>query len=214
MTQGKRIVVLISGRGSNFIALHQSIQRDHWPHQLCAVISNVPTAGGLQYASAQAIAQHVVDPLRFASRQEFELALQQAIDNYAPDVLVLAGFMRVLSPAFVSRYEMRILNIHPSLLPAFAGLHTHRRALQAGVKLHGATVHLVTADVDSGPILAQAALCIANFDGGEEELAKRVLQLEHQLYPRTIRAWLDGAFTIHNGIAKAKESFASLLFVS
>ena len=156
-----------------------------------AVISNRPDAGGLEWARAQGIATRVVDHKQHASREDFDRALAEAIDEQAPQLVLLAGFMRVLTPAFIARYPRRILNIHPALLPSFPGLHTHRRALEAGVKVHGATVHVVTEALDAGPIVAQGVVPVMAGDT-EEALAERVLAVEHRIYPQAVRWFVEG----------------------
>jgi phosphoribosylglycinamide formyltransferase-1 len=185
----KNIVILVSGGGSNMAAIVRAAERDHWARVLgarvAAVISNRPDAGGLKLAAAAGIATEVVDHKAFASREAFDEALARAIDGHQPALVVLAGFMRILTPGFVARYQGRLLNIHPSLLPAFPGLHTHQRALDAGCKVAGATVHQVTAELDFGPILAQAAVPVLA-DDTPQTLAARVLTQEHVIYPRAI----------------------------
>ena len=185
----KNIVILISGGGSNMAAIVRAAQRDNWGKLLgakvAAVISNRADAGGLGFAREQGIAAEVVDHKAFASREAFDDALAAAIDRHQPALLVLAGFMRILTPGFVARYQGRMLNIHPSLLPAFPGLHTHQRALDAGCRVTGATVHQVTAELDLGPILAQAVVPIVPGDTANT-LAARVLTQEHVIYPRAI----------------------------
>lgn len=188
----KRIVILISGRGSNMEAIVEACARDAWPARIVAVLSNRPGAGGLSFAAQRGIAAAVVDHAAFASRVDFDAALATEIDRYEPDLVILAGFMRILGDAFVARYEGRMLNIHPSLLPAFPGLHTHRRALEAGCQEAGATVHFVTAELDHGPIVAQAKVPILPGDD-ERTLAARVLEVEHRLYPAAVRQVLEGA---------------------
>ena len=186
------IVILISGRGSNMEAILEAGLRLN----IKAVISNRPDALGLESATRHGIATRVVDHKAYRSREAFDAALGVTIDELAPDYIVLAGFMRVLTPAFVNRYPRRIVNIHPSLLPAFPGLHTHRQALAAGVKIHGATVHFVTPDLDHGPIILQAAVPVMRGDD-EAALAQRVLAIEHRIYPQAL-AWLTAgriAFT-------------------
>ncbi|HLA34193.1 MAG TPA: phosphoribosylglycinamide formyltransferase [Rhodocyclaceae bacterium] len=180
----KSYVILISGRGSNM----ESLLAANLPGRCAAVISNRPEAGGLATAAARGIATAVVDHRAFASRQEFERALAQAIESFRPDAVLLAGFMRILGAEFVDRFAGRMLNIHPSLLPAFPGIHTHAQALAAGVKLSGCTVHFVTPALDGGPIVAQAAVAVQD-DDDEERLAARILVEEHRLYPRVAR-WL------------------------
>jgi phosphoribosylglycinamide formyltransferase-1 len=180
----KSIVILISGRGSNM----EAIVAADVSARVAAVISNNPDARGLGAAAARGVAATVVDHRRYADRAGFDAALAAEIDRHAPDLVVLAGFMRILTGAFVARYHGRLVNIHPSLLPAFPGLDTHRRALQAGVRIHGCTVHFVTPAVDNGPIIAQAAVPVAS-DDNEERLAERVLAEEHRVYPQVIR-WI------------------------
>lgn len=187
----KNIVILISGRGSNMMAIAQACACEGWNARIAAVISNKPDAAGLADAARQGIATAVVDHRAHADRAAFDEALAEAIDAFAPDLVVLAGFMRILSVQFVNRYAGRMLNIHPSLLPAFSGLHTHRRAIAAGCKLAGATVHVVTPELDHGPIVAQAAVPVLEGDT-EETLAARVTAAEHILYPRVVRWWVDG----------------------
>lgn len=187
------IVVLISGTGSNLQAIVEAAAREQWSERLgaevVAVISNRPDAPGLQFARAAGLSTQVLDHQAFDSREAFDEALRQAIDVHRPALLVLAGFMRILTPGFVRHYQGRLVNIHPSLLPAFPGLNTHRRALEAGCKFAGATVHWVTADLDHGPILAQAVVPILA-DDTEQTLAQRVLSQEHRLYPQAIRSLL------------------------
>lgn len=178
----KRIVILISGRGSNMKAILEA----GVPAQIAAVISNEPAAAGLATARGHGVPTATVDHRRFADRAAFDAALAAAIDGFHPDLVVLAGFMRILTDAFVARYHGRLVNIHPSLLPAFPGLHTHRRALAAGVRVHGCTVHFVTPALDHGPIIIQAAVPVAP-DDTEDALAARVLREEHRIYPQAIR---------------------------
>lgn len=192
MTSMQNIVVLISGRGSNLQALVAADLASspivEQRARIAAVISNRPGAGGLDIARAHGIPTRVVDHTAFAGREPFDRALMAAIDAHAPDWVVLAGFMRVLGHDFVLHYAGRLLNIHPSLLPLFPGLHTHERALAAGMRVHGATVHFVTPDLDSGPIVAQAVVPVVE-DDTAERLAARVLEQEHRLYPQVLR-WL------------------------
>ncbi len=183
----KRIVILISGRGSNMEALLKA----RLPAEIVAVISNEPAAKGLATAQAQGIATAVVPHRAFADRAAFDAALAAEIDRHQPDWIVLAGFMRVLTEPFVARYLGRMVNIHPSLLPSFPGLHTHQRALDAGVRIHGCTVHFVTPGLDSGPIIIQAAVPVLP-DDTEGSLAARVLAQEHRIYPQAVR-WLCAA---------------------
>jgi phosphoribosylglycinamide formyltransferase 1 len=189
----KNIVILISGGGSNMAAIARTAQREGWRKahdaQIAAVISNRPDVKGLALAREALIATEVVDQTRFDSRDAFDAELAKAIDRRHPALVVLAGFMRVLTPAFVERYRGRLLNIHPSLLPAFPGLHTHQRALDAGCKIAGATVHQVTSDLDHGPILEQAVVPVLRGDTADT-LAARVLTQEHLIYPRVIAALL------------------------
>lgn len=192
----KNIVVLISGTGSNMVAIANAAQKERWQETLHArvacVISNKPAAEGLATATGLGIATQVIDHKQFDSRDAFDAALQRAIDSYQPALVVLAGFMRILTPAFVAHYAGRLVNIHPSLLPAFTGLNTHQRAIDAGCKVAGATVHLVTADLDHGPILAQAVVPVLAGESANT-LAARVLSQEHLIYPRAIRALLEQA---------------------
>lgn len=185
----KNIVILISGGGSNMAAIVHAAQQGDWAGrcgaQVAAVISNKADAKGLVLAKAQGIPTAVVDHRQFASREAFDAALAQVIDGYSPSLVVLAGFMRILTPGFVQRYAGRMLNIHPSLLPAFPGLHTHQRAIDAGCQVAGATVHQVTAELDHGPILAQAVVPVLAGDTADA-LAARVLTQEHLIYPRAI----------------------------
>jgi phosphoribosylglycinamide formyltransferase-1 len=184
----KNIVVLFSGRGSNMIAIARACSEQGWPARIAAVISSRPDAAGLSAAARLGLRTEVLDSREHPDRVEFDALLAARIDAYEPAIVVLAGFMRVLGDAFVDRYAGRLVNIHPSLLPSFPGLHTHRKALEAGVKIHGATVHLVTRELDAGPIVAQVAVPVLAGDD-EAALAARVLEAEHQLYPTALR-WL------------------------
>lgn len=186
----KRIVILISGRGSNMEAIHRACAAEGWPAAVVAVISNRPTAGGLGWAAERGIATASIDHRAHADRAAFDAALAAEIDAHQPDLVVLAGFMRILTPAFVARYAGRLLNIHPSLLPSFGGLHTHERALQTGCKVAGATVHFVTAELDHGPIVLQAVVPVLPGDTAES-LSARVLVCEHQIYPRAVRWFVE-----------------------
>ena len=190
----KNIVILISGGGSNMAAIVHAAQQERWAERLgarvAAVISNKADAGGLAYAKARGIATAVVDHKAYDSRAAFDAALQQEIERFTPKLVVLAGFMRILTPEFVAHFAGRLVNIHPSLLPSFAGLHTHQRAIDAGCKFAGATVHQVTADLDAGPILEQGIVPILPGDTADM-LAARVLVQEHQIYPRAVRALLQ-----------------------
>ena len=184
----KTIVILISGRGSNMLSLLDAIDAGALPLRVAAVISNRPDAQGLLTAQAKGIPTRLVDHTRFAQREAFDAALQREIDAFAPDFVVLAGFMRILTEGFVQHFAARLINIHPSLLPAFPGLHTHQRALDEGVRVHGCTVHFVTPALDHGPIIAQAVVPVAD-DDDANRLAARVLVQEHRLYPLAMR-WL------------------------
>jgi phosphoribosylglycinamide formyltransferase-1 len=190
----KNIVILISGGGSNMAAIVQTAERERWQEKygarVAAVLSNKAEARGLVYAKERGIATAVLDHKAYASREDFDAALMTAIDVHEPALVVLAGFMRILTPGFVAHYAGRLLNIHPSLLPAFTGLHTHRRAIEAGCKFAGATVHQVTAELDHGPILAQAVVPVLPGDD-EHTLAARVLTQEHLIYPRAIAELLQ-----------------------
>jgi phosphoribosylglycinamide formyltransferase-1 len=190
----KSIVILISGRGSNM----EAIVKANLPLKIAAVISNRPDAKGLAFATARGVATNVVDHKQFPSRDAFDLALAESIEQWRPDYVVLAGFMRVLTDGFVARYPKRIINIHPSLLPAFPGLHTHRQAIAAGVKLHGATVHFVTPQLDHGPIIVQAAVPVLIGDS-EDTLAARVLVQEHRIYPMALEWLAEGRLDFMTG---------------
>ena len=198
------IVVLISGRGSNMRALLDA------GLPVNAVISNRADAEGLSLAAARGVETRVVEHRRHATREAFEAALVAEIDRFAPRLIALAGFMRILTPGFAARYAGRLLNIHPSLLPAFPGLHTHERALAAGVKVHGCTVHFVTAELDHGPIVVQAAVPVLA-DDDAARLAARVLEQEHLVYPRAVRWFLDGRLELGNGVVHVKGSDAQLV---
>ena len=187
----KRIVILLSGRGSNLQAIHQACTTDGWPARVVAVISNRPGAAGLAWAAGRGLTTLALDHRQHAKREAFDAALAEAIDAFAPDLVVLAGFMRLLGDAFVQRYAGRLLNIHPSLLPAFAGLHTHQRAIDAGCKLAGCTVHFVTPTLDHGPIIAQAMVPVLP-DDTADRLSDRVLAAEHVIYPRAVRWFVEG----------------------
>jgi phosphoribosylglycinamide formyltransferase-1 len=195
MAPTHRIVLLVSGRGSNAEAIVQACIAEGWPAQVVALVSNRPGAGALEFAANHGIATAVVDHTLHASREAFDAELARVIDGFAPTLVVLAGFMRILSDGFVAHYAGRLLNIHPSLLPAFPGLHTHRRAIEAGCKLAGATVHFVTPALDHGPIVAQAVVPVQAGDT-PEALSARVLAAEHRLYPLAVRWFVDGALQI------------------
>lgn len=198
-TSPRPLVILISGTGSNMQAIVRAAQQRRWREryraEVAAVISNRPDAKGLAWAAEQGVPTAVVDHQAYPSREAFDDALAQAIARFDPhgrSLVILAGFMRILTPGFVQHHEGRIVNIHPSLLPAFPGLHTHRRAIEAGCRFAGATVHLVTAELDHGPILEQAVVPILPGDT-PEALAARVLTQEHLIYPRAIERWLRDA---------------------
>jgi phosphoribosylglycinamide formyltransferase-1 len=194
----KRIVILISGRGSNMEAILRAASAEKWPAQIVAVISNKSTAAGLATASSAGIAARVVEHVAYPDRAQFDQALSAVIDEYSPDLVVLAGFLRILTPEFVAHYHGRMVNIHPSLLPSFPGLDTHRRALETGVKFHGATVHFVTPELDHGPIIEQATVPVLDTDT-EDTLAARVLEQEHVIYPRAVRDFIEGRYTLAEG---------------
>ncbi|HEU4353676.1 MAG TPA: phosphoribosylglycinamide formyltransferase [Burkholderiales bacterium] len=201
------VVVLISGRGSNLQALLDA------GVPVSAVISNRAEAEGLAIAAARGIATRVVEHQSRAAREDFDAALAAEIERFAPRLVALAGFMRVLTPGFVERYRGRLLNIHPSLLPAFPGLHTHERALAAGVKVHGCTVHFVTAELDHGPIVAQAAVPVCSGDD-PAALAARVLRQEHVIYPRAVRWFLEGRLTLDDGVVRVRGDDAQLVLAA
>jgi phosphoribosylglycinamide formyltransferase-1 len=194
----KNIVILISGRGSNMEAIVRACEAQAWPARIAAVISNKPDAAGLEFAQAHGIPTAVVPSKTFATREDFDAALQETVDGFAPDLVVLAGFMRILTPGFVAHYAGRMLNIHPSLLPLFPGLHTHRQALAAGVLEHGATVHFVTAELDHGPAVLQARIDVRPGDT-EDSLATRLLEQEHQIYPQAVRLFVEDRLSIEDG---------------
>jgi phosphoribosylglycinamide formyltransferase-1 len=206
----KRIVTLVSGRGSNMQAIHAACVQQGWPAQVVAVVSNRPGAGALDYAAQQGIATAMVDHCAYASREAFNDALATAIDGFDPDLLVLAGFMRILGAAFVRRYEGRMLNIHPSLLPAFPGLHTHRRALEAGCQAAGATVHFVTPELDHGPIVMQSVVPVRPGDD-EQRLADRVLATEHSIYPLAVRWFVEGKLVVADGRVRQIDGASQVL---
>jgi len=191
----KNIVILISGRGSNMEAVVRAAKAEQWPARVAAVISNRADAAGLAFAAEHGIKTAVVANKDYASRAEFDAALQTVIDGFEPDLVVLAGFMRILTEQFVAHYAGRMLNIHPSLLPLFPGLATHAQALAAGVTEHGATVHFVTAELDHGPMVLQAAVSVFP-DDTVETLSARVLEQEHVIYPRAVRWFVEDRLTI------------------
>jgi len=189
----KSLVILISGRGSNMRALIEA----KLPVRIAAVISNRPDAPGLEIAKKHGLETRVLDQRAYPGREVFDAALAEAIDAYEPDLVTLAGFMRILGDSFVNHYRDRLMNVHPSLLPAFPGLNTHARALKEGVKIHGCTVHFVTSQVDHGPIISQAAVQIMPHDT-EDALATRVLQQEHRIYPEAVRWFMEGRLKLSN----------------
>ncbi|MGI4815996.1 MAG: phosphoribosylglycinamide formyltransferase [Janthinobacterium lividum] len=196
----KNVVILISGHGTNMRALVQACKAERWPARIAAVIANRATAAGLSWAAEAGIATRVIDEREHASRESADTALAAAIDDFAPDLVALAGFMRILTNGFVAHYAGRMLNVHPSLLPMLQGLATHRRALEAGLAVHGATVHFVTPDLDQGPIVAQAAVPVLA-DDDAASLGARVLAAEHIIYPRAVRWFVDGRLTLVDGRA-------------
>jgi phosphoribosylglycinamide formyltransferase-1 len=195
----KRVAILISGRGSNMLALIEAAQDQRYPAEIALVISNEPTAAGLERARAAGIRTCVIDHRRFGKdREAFERALQEELEAHAIEFVCLAGFMRLLTPWLVGRWQGRMLNIHPALLPAFKGLDTHARALAAGAAQHGATVHFVVPEMDSGPIIAQGAVVVLPGDT-EATLAARVLEVEHRIYPLALRLVAEGRVRIASG---------------
>lgn len=194
-----RVVVLLSGRGSNFRAIAEA----GLPIEIVAAISNRPHAAGLQYARDRGLSVVALDHTAHPDREAFDALLAEEVERHRPDLVVLAGYMRILSPAFIARFEGRLLNIHPSLLPMFPGLKTHERALAEGLKIHGCTVHFVTANLDHGPIIIQAAVPV-RADDTPDTLAARVLQQEHRIYPQAIRWFAEGRLEIHHGRVNLK----------
>lgn len=195
----KRVAVLISGRGSNMTALIEAANRDDYPAEIALVVSNRPDAGGLESARTAGIATEIVDHAIYGEdRAAFEEVLQDALAEHQIDLVCLAGFMRLLTDEFVARWSGRMLNIHPALLPSFKGLHTHERALAAGVKIHGASVHFVVAEMDSGPIIAQGAVAVRE-DDTPATLAARVLAVEHRIYPLALRLVAEGRVHVEQG---------------
>ena len=201
----KNIVILISGRGSNMEAVVRAAEAEGWPARIAAVISNKPDAGGLAFARSRGIPTAVVSNKEFAARADFDARLQEVIDTFQPDLVVLAGFMRILTAPFVEHYAGRMLNIHPSLLPLFPGLHTHQQALDAGMSEHGATVHFVTAELDHGPSVLQARIPVLPGDT-PELLAARLLAEEHKIYPRAVRLFIEDRLVIEDGAVRIVES--------
>lgn len=191
----RRLVILISGRGSNMQALVQACRDQGWPAEVVAVIASRPDAAGLDWARAQGIAASALHHKEYASREAFDAALAEEIDRHAPDYVIMAGFMRVLTPGFVNHFAGRLVNIHPSLLPAFPGLHTHAQALATGVRVHGCTVHFVTPVLDHGPIIAQGCVPVLAGDT-PDSLANRVLEVEHRAFPAAVRWLAEGRVTL------------------
>ena len=206
----KRIVILISGRGSNMEAIVEACAVQGWPARVAAVVSNRADAAGLRFAEAAGIATAVVDHRAFATREAFDAELARAIAGFEPDLVVLAGFMRILGTAFVQRFEGRLLNIHPSLLPAFPGLHTHRSALEAGCQAVGATVHFVTPELDHGPIVMQSVVPVRAGDD-EGALSARLLATEHVIYPLAVRWFVEGRLRIEQGRVRQLDGASQVL---
>jgi phosphoribosylglycinamide formyltransferase 1 len=196
----KKIVVLISGQGSNLQALINAQQQGRISGHISAVFSNSSTAYGLERAALAGIPHHALDAKAYTDRASFDLALAQAIDRYQPDLLVLAGYMRILGPQFVQRYAGRMLNIHPSLLPKYPGLHTHRQALENGDQEHGTSVHFVTEELDGGPVILQARVPVFSNDS-EEDVIDRVQTQEHNIYPLVVSWFTDGRLTMRDNAA-------------
>ncbi|WP_153111344.1 phosphoribosylglycinamide formyltransferase [Propionivibrio limicola] len=210
----KSIVILISGRGSNMESLLDAVASGAVPVRVAAVLSNRPDAKGLDIAAARDVPTRVIDHKQYASREAFDAAMVEAIDAFAPDLVVLAGFMRILTDGFVCHYEGRLMNIHPSLLPSFPGLHTHQRALEEGVRIHGCTVHFVTPALDHGPIIVQAAVPVLDGDD-EDALAARVLAQEHRVYPLAVRWFAEGCLRLIGGrVAVDAEQGGESLLIS
>lgn len=205
--------MLISGRGSNMEAIIKACAAERWPATVAAVISNRPDAGGLQFAAQHGIATAVVDHKAFSSREAFDAELARVIDGFEPDLVVLAGFLRILTPGFTARYARRMLNIHPSLLPAFTGLHTHERAIEMGCKIAGVTVHFVTAELDHGAIVVQAAVPVLPGDDAAS-LSARVLTAEHRIYPQAVRWFAEDALVWDGARVRHRDGAAQHLLLS
>ena len=204
----KRVAVLISGRGSNMGALVEAARDPAYPAEIALVLSNRPDAGGLAFARDNGIATEVVDHTAFGKdREAFERAMQAVLDAHRIELVCLAGFMRLLTPYFIARWQDRMLNIHPALLPSFKGLDTHARALAAGVKIHGATVHFVVADMDAGPIVAQAAVPVLE-DDDAATLAARVIRVEHTIYPLALKLLAAGKLRVEAGRCRVEGATA------
>ena len=209
----KSIVILVSGRGSNMESLLAAVASGELPVRIAGVLSNRPDAKGLETAAAHGVPTCVVDHKQFAEREAFDAAMAEAIDRFSPDLVVLAGFMRILTDGFVQHFAGRLVNIHPSLLPAFPGLHTHRKALEEGVRIHGCTVHFVTPTLDHGPVIVQAAVPVLDGDD-EASLAARVLAQEHQVYPLAVRWFAEGRLRLVDGrvqLDAAQDASVSLI---
>ena len=207
MTARKRVAILISGRGSNMAALIEAARAPGYPAEIVGVFSNVADAPGLAVAAAQGIPTAARPHRDYADKPAFEAAMDEVLAGWRADIVCLAGFMRLLTPAFVGRWDGRMLNIHPALLPAFKGLDTHARALAAGVKLHGATVHFVVPEMDSGPVIAQGAVAVRE-DDTERSLAARVLAVEHRIYPLALRWLAEGRLRVEGGRCLAAGALA------
>ncbi|MEA2986828.1 MAG: phosphoribosylglycinamide formyltransferase 1 [Alphaproteobacteria bacterium] len=198
----KRVAVLISGRGSNMAALVEAAKDSSYPAEIALVVSNRPQAEGIAYARRAGIATTIIDHADYGkNRKAFEQALQAVLEGNGIEIICLAGFMRLLTPWFIDRWQGRMLNIHPALLPKFKGLHTHEQALSAGAKEHGATVHFVTADMDAGPIVCQASVPVQK-DDTAETLAARVLTVEHKIYPLALKWLAEGSLRINEGTCR------------
>lgn len=212
----KKIVILISGRGSNFEAILKRSREEGWEEmglaKIAAVLSNRPSAAGLEIARAAGIEAAAIDHKAYESREAFDLALADKVSSFAPDLVVLAGFMRVLTPVFTERFKGRILNIHPALLPLFPGLHTHERAIEAGCRVHGTSVHFVTPVLDGGAIVGQGVVPVLPSDT-PDTLAARLLTVEHRLYPACVRACLEGRVREVEGRAVMDDATAAELVI-
>ncbi|KQV82036.1 phosphoribosylglycinamide formyltransferase [Rhizobium sp. Root1220] len=210
-TPRKRTVVFISGGGSNMMALVSAAKAGDYPAEIVGVISDKPDAGGLAKAAAEGIATYAFPRKDYASKEAHEQAIFEALDALSPDILCLAGYMRLLSGTFIQRYEGKMINIHPSLLPLFPGLHTHQRAIDAGMRIAGCTVHFVTEGMDEGPVIGQAAVPVLS-DDTADTLAGRVLTVEHQIYPQALRLFAEGKVAMQGG--KAVSSGAATMSTS
>ena len=213
MSGRKKVAVLISGRGSNMEALIEAARAAGCPFEITAVISNNPGAGGLKTAREEGIATAVIDHREFETREAFEEVLYETLLVFAADLVACAGFMRIMTEGFTRRLEGRMLNIHPSLLPAYKGLHTHERALRDGVRLHGCTVHFVTADLDGGPIIIQGAVPVLCGDTADS-LAARVLRVEHKIFPRALALVATGQARLENGRAVIEADADEAAFIT